>query len=74
MDKNKIMADVYKDFFGENLYEEEKETTSSTEVETLEDYELMEDKEININENETAVIVLENKKQRGRRELLPAPA
>ena len=39
------------------------------EVETLEDYELMEDKEININENETAVIVLENKKQRGNLEI-----
>jgi len=37
MDKNKIMADVYKDFFGENLYEEEKENNTSTEVETLEE-------------------------------------
>ena len=40
MDKNKIMADVYKDFFGENLYEQEKETTTSTEVEKLEEEEI----------------------------------
>ena len=37
MDKNKIMADVYKDFFGENLYEQDRETTNSTEVEKLEE-------------------------------------
>ena len=40
MDKNKIMADVYKDFFGENLYEQDKETTTSTEVEKLEEEEI----------------------------------
>ena len=40
MDKNKIMADVYKDFFGENLYEEDKEISTSTEVEKLEEEEI----------------------------------
>ena len=37
MNKDKIMADVYKDFFGENLYEEEKTTENKEEVELLEE-------------------------------------
>ena len=37
MNKDKIMADVYKDFFGENLYEEEKTTENKEEVEVLEE-------------------------------------
>ena len=52
MDKNKIMADVYKDFFGENLYEEDKEISTSTEVEKLEE------EEINIDFNEKVENVL----------------
>ena len=37
MDKNKIMADVYRDFFGESLYEKDEKSTNSVEVEKLEE-------------------------------------